>query len=166
MGNKGFISIALILTTIILATAIIFVMIDTHEQNSNLNENISRSIQQRSTLFKEPICVWIPPSTPVLPGVSRTFEIRCTHFDGIVNPITPLAPNAPGFIRIEPSIGTTITFNNQTTIPNGVSLSYNITFTSPGTYTLILPEGRIRVNVGEQNQNSIVRSNPVCVGNC
>ena len=96
MNNKGFVSTALIITTIILASAIILLMIFKRETNSSFASNIATSIKIKLSQSKEPNCFWgsAPYMTLYEGTATSTILLSCTHIDGILT-------NLPAILNTE-----------------------------------------------------------------
>ena len=164
MNNKGFISIALILTIVILAVAIIAVMIRTNQVSSNFEIKISENVRERITNFAAPSCTWETPAN-IKAGEPAFIFLVCKHMDGISldNPKTKLDNiNYAEKINFNPNNiwGRPI----PSLMPNGFELLtvYNILFPVVGTYHLVLQPDSICTTQG--NCNSTVTSRPIVVG--
>ena len=90
-SRRGFIAIPLVLSIIIFATVIIFLMFNRLSNNKNFMVNIAQNVKGRLATAKKPNCTWSKAPFMKIIGTedaAASMVLTCTHIDGISTNIT------------------------------------------------------------------------------
>jgi len=159
-NNRGFIAIPLVLSIIIFATAVVYMMYSKYSSNSYLMVNIAQNVKKRLATTKNPNCVWGPSPFMKIFGTndaSSSMLLTCSHMDGIETDLQAMTDaQISNYIKILDQSGNpTTNFKLKIIKVNDIVIGYRIAFDLRsgvvGKYQLRLIEGKICTNDGYCN---------------
>ena len=153
-NNKGFISTTMVVSVIILAIGLTFLIIRQFEVNSFFAHQYTQAARERLATTKHPNCFWGRPPLmrrhPTTGMATTVLTLECTHVDGIVTPTNAIVNNLTIRRRgnnnpIPNNIDNLQTrWLNLNLIPNGFQIAFEIQSRAPGDYSITLNANAIR----------------------
>ena len=160
--NSGFVSTTLILTIIMLVSAIVFLVVMKNDANKNLNNYVAKNVKITLASANKPNCSWENISNiEIDEEIIETITLTCTHLDDIATSIeTEIPSNIDSYIKVtdsEKNETNNIEINNANInrIKQGYAIAFEIKANEIGKYNLILVENTICTTNGICNQEKI-----------
>ena len=151
--DKGFVATSLVITIVMLVSAIVFLILNKHNNNHDLTQSISNNAKAKLSEAKYPNCFW--GATPFL-GITgaeqatSSIVLSCTHVDNIATELETLLTKdtIASYVEIKNSSGTqtlalTINWVKVLKVTNGYKILIEVGTAIEGDYYITLRENKI-----------------------